>query len=229
MKALVVYHRLFPERVRAKISPLAGSVLKPLTFPWRGFVRRYLPLVGKLIDGYQISPEAVHFVRRNCGPGSNLLVFGLGNDTATWEAINKGGTTTFLEDNGYWFNRIAVSPTRSCKHLIRYSTTVGASVDFESPSDIPSLELPNELRGRRFDVVVVDGPMGSSDDSPGRAQSILLASRLVQPDGWVLIDDYSRDLEREISIMTFGRLPEHILDSTRPVAVFAGIIDSSEE
>ena len=143
--------------------------------------------------------------RRNCArssrrspsrPGCSLLVFGCGNDSVFWEKINRNGTTAFLEDDPEWLELARSRLTTGQAYPVRYGTRLS---EWQSLLDSPEkleLELPAEISSRRWDVVLVDGPAGYTDDSPGRMKSIYAASRLVAPGGCVFVHDCDRPAER---------------------------------
>lgn len=182
-------------------------------------VAHALPLARKL-RGFQISPEAMRVVRRELHPGSTLLVFGVGRDSSTWEALNRRGSTAFLEDLEEWLDlALADNPDRDA-YLIGYTTSLDTALDYTNVEEIPLPRVPDSISARRWDVVVVDGPRGFAPDQPGRASSVALAERLVKDGGLVLVDDYDRPVERHVCDVVFGRAPDAVIDPGRPVAMY---------
>jgi hypothetical protein len=59
------------------------------------------------------------------------------------------------------------------------------------------MNLPPEISGDKWDVILVDGPCGHGfrRDFPGRMSSIYMASRLVARGGYVLVHDAERKVE----------------------------------
>jgi hypothetical protein len=60
-----------------------------------------------------------------------------------------------------------------------------------------AMDLPADLRETAWDVVLVDGPAGYENGTPGRMKSIYEASRLVKPNGRIFLHDQEREVERE--------------------------------
>lgn len=56
------------------------------------------PLAGTQMSSTQVRRifDAIH--QAGGGEGINLLVFGLGHDSAYWNKVNSGGYTVFVED-----------------------------------------------------------------------------------------------------------------------------------
>lgn len=199
---------------RLRAATAAGLNLLPA-----GALERMIPVV-RFARGFEISARAVELVRDRLGGGGNLLVFSLGRDSSSWELVNRGGRTAFVEDLPEWieFSR-RQCPDREV-YPIAYVTERDASMSFRRLEEVPTPALPESVTKTAWDVVVVDGPKGYASDQPGRASSIALASRLVAPNGIVLIDDYQRPLERHIGSLVFGRPADRVLDPGRPVGVY---------
>lgn len=131
-----------------------------------------------------------------------LLVFGIGNDSAYWSLINRGGITIFLEDNEDWLDKISRRSKRVKSFLIDYDTIITDwKMLLESP---PLLEtaLPDELGKEGWDIILVDAPEGWHDQTPGRMKSIYFASKLINDHGDVFVHDCNREIE-DIYCTTF--------------------------
>jgi glucuronoxylan 4-O-methyltransferase len=155
-----------------------------------------------------------------------MLVFGAGNDSVFWAALNVGGETVILEDTAEWVRRVAaIAPTltlRSVSYTSRraeWRRMLGTYAD-------RAMALPGDVRARAWDVILVDGPRGSDDQSPGRMQSITAASALIAEGGSVLVHDCNRPVERAYCDYYLGgaelvfrswRLRHYQLTSTAPV------------
>lgn len=204
---------------RRAVPPLRTATSAALRLLPDPLVTRIIPVV-RFARGFEISAQAIEVARDRLRPGSNLLVFSLGRDSSSWELVNRGGRTAFIEDLPEWidFSR-GQSPEREVHH-VTYTTERDASMGYRSAEDVPLPALPESITQTAWDVVVVDGPKGYASGQPGRASSIAWASRLVAPAGIVLIDDYDRPLERHIGSLMFGRRADRVLDSERPVAVY---------
>lgn len=162
--------------------------------------RRYLPDI-------QMSPaqiEAVSAAILSRGPKCNLLVFGLGNDSPLWAAINKGGHTLFLENIPEWIAKTkAVSPELNIAQVSYGDVTVAASKK-DPISIIQRAQVPQLLLDRKWDVIIVDGPMGYAPGLPGRAIPICWTKKLASPATHIFIDDYDRELESTYADFLFA-------------------------
>jgi hypothetical protein len=215
---LRAYRVVVPARVRRNLTPRLRRFLATALRSFMPKLRRRLPSIARKIDDYQIHHEAVQFVRRNHTPGMSTLIFGVGRDAPTWEAVCGDGPLWFVEDNGDWIDAIRPSLRTSRICQVKYETTVIASLKFLSIEDVPPLRLPSGCP--TFDFVVVDGPSGFASTSPGRASSIRTAREVVRRGGFVLIDDINRDLESHVAHLVFGRAPDEFIGEDRPVGVY---------
>ena len=134
-------------------------------------------------------------------PGCNLLVFGLGNDTALWLSLNATGRTQFLESSPDWIHRTKQRhPTLAVALMPTFDLTVARSMSL-GPPDFARFPVPPELTRTAWDVILVDGPPGDTPTDPGRAPAIAWAAILARPHTHIFIDDYDRPLERKLSDM----------------------------
>ncbi|WP_045224044.1 hypothetical protein [Methyloterricola oryzae] len=137
---------------------------------------------------------AIVEVLRNKGP-CKLLVFGLGNDSKFWHAVNKGGETVFLENHPGWLEKVVGAAPYIQAYLVNYDTRLRDWRELMAVPDRLALELPEAVLKQQWDVVLVDGPRGWNDQMPGRMKSIFEASRLVAPDGDIFVHDCEREVE----------------------------------
>lgn len=143
--------------------------------------RKYLTHIVKIVQGIR---------------GCKLLVWGVGYDSKLWCAVNKGGTTVFLEDDSKWARKIAKEIT--CPVVkVSYSTRLEQAKSLLRDEPRLRLVLPAEIQRLRFDVILVDGPDGSKPKAPGRMVSIYMSSRLAHDDSHVFVHDYQRPVERQ--------------------------------
>lgn len=136
----------------------------------------------------------------------NLLVFGLGHDTPFWaEAARKrGGMAVFLENNEKWVN---LAPKDIHSYKISYWTNMEEPIPAPDCSLVPD-GVPTWVASTEWDVAIVDAPNGFArywplwwaKPNPGRAQSLYLATLLVQAGGYIVLDDAERDLEHALSL-----------------------------
>ena len=121
----------------------------------------------------------------------NLLVFGAGRDTELYVRANAGGRTAVLERHAAWIDQV--------RHLdcqivpVAYTTRLGDGLFENCP--LPD-GLPAWLLEEKWDVILIDAPEGNRGDTPGRQQSIFLASQLARPGATVFLHDYDRPAEQ---------------------------------
>ena len=144
-------------------------------------------------------------------PGCSLLVFGCGNDSAFWERVNSEGSTVFLEDDPGWAEQIRGRLAHAHVRLVEYNTELGHWESLLQQPDLLVLDLPEEIADQRFDVILVDAPAGhdrhfelTGTVTPGRMQSIYMASRLVAPGGYVFVHDCDRLVEQRYAAEFLG-------------------------
>jgi uncharacterized protein (TIGR01627 family) len=137
-------------------------------------------------------------------PKCSLLIFGAGNDAAFWERVNGEGVTAFVESDPTWRKRAQATLGKAQVHLVQYDTKVSQWASLLNAPDKLQLDLAEEVSGRRWDVILVDGPPGYDDTQPGRMRSIYTAARLVAPGGSVFVHDCDRPVEREYAARYLG-------------------------
>jgi hypothetical protein len=131
----------------------------------------------------------------------DLLVFGVGRDSALWLELNAGGRTVFLEDVGTWAEYARREVPEITVHDVRYGTLrVFWHVLKRFPRRLMMRDLPREVAQSAWDVILVDAPRGTRWYRPGRMKSIYTASVLADPSGGdVFVHDCHRRVEREAS------------------------------
>lgn len=131
-------------------------------------------------------------------PGCNMLVFGLGNDSALWCEINSGGRTAFLEHDPSWIDIVRDANPGIESHVVGYPNDITQWSGLVDEPERLEMELPRVVTDTEWDVVLVDGPPGYVFDTllPGRMSSIFMASRLVRKGGTVFVHDTEREVER---------------------------------
>jgi hypothetical protein len=130
--------------------------------------------------------------------GKKMLVFGLGYDSLFWLHATKG-KTYFVEDDDDFIlhDKNLLQNIIPCNY---FGTSVSKSLNFldnETRSNSHySLAPPIDLiKLAPYDVILVDGPKGYSDDKEGRLHPIKWSSKLMSHKGSVYIDDAERELE----------------------------------
>ncbi|CAL4911186.1 unnamed protein product [Urochloa decumbens] len=164
------------------------------------------PVVEALLH-YAASPETPQLTRAELSLAAhaltsrpaprNLLVFGLGRDTALWAALNHGGRTVFLEEDASWIAaaRAAHPPGLGLEaYHVAYDTVLadaGALLRLrDDPACVaqPDLAaaiaascglvprgLPDVFGEVEWDVILVDAPTGYDPTRPGRMGAIYAA------------------------------------------------------
>uniref|UniRef100_A0A0D9VCE8 Uncharacterized protein n=1 Tax=Leersia perrieri TaxID=77586 RepID=A0A0D9VCE8_9ORYZ len=161
--------------------------------------------------------RAIASVLRRRAP-CRLLVFGLGAETPLWRALNHGGRTVFLDENPFYVAHMEGVHVGLEAYDVSYATAVR---DFGellrdardavggdcrpvqnllfSDCRLAINDLPNRLYDVSWDVILVDGPSGFTEGSPGRMAAIFSAAVMAKTKGTeteVLVHDYQREVER---------------------------------
>ncbi|KAL6888686.1 hypothetical protein ACP4OV_009712 [Aristida adscensionis] len=160
--------------------------------------------------------RAIAAVLRRRAP-CNLLVFGLGGETPLWRALNHGGRTVFLDENPYYVAHLEGAHPGLEAYDVAYATAVRELPDLLdaaraartaecrpvqnllfSDCRLAINDLPNQLYDVAWDVILVDGPRGFTEGSPGRMAAIYSAAVMARTKGVeteVLVHDYEREVE----------------------------------
>ena len=148
-------------------------------------------------SGTQISARQLDQITRAIRrfPGCNFLVFGLGYDSTYWHRLNRNGLTVFLENNQEWIDRVSARVPGLNIEPVSYWTRQKDWKALSGRLDELVLDLPDELTRRPWDIVLVDGPEGWNDATPGRMQSICTAAALCRKGGIVFVHDCERAAE----------------------------------
>lgn len=152
----------------------------------------------RINKGIQLSPEQLISIINTINQPCNLLVFGVGNDSSLWIKANKSGKTVFIENNTDWLDKIKQINPELQAVLVEYKTMLSKWKELinkptELEMDLNSSEY--NIRKTKWDVILVDAPMGYKDEHPGRMQSIYEASRLVKDGGHIFVHDCNRKVE----------------------------------
>ena len=94
---------------------------------------------------------------------------------------------------------------------MEYGTTLSQWESLLHNPDLLGLDLPEQISGQHFDVILVDGPAGherhaelAGGEAPGRMKSIYMASTLVAADGFVFVHDCDRVIEQRYTTEYLG-------------------------
>lgn len=125
--------------------------------------------------------------------GCRLLIFGLGHDSPFIARANSvpGSETVFVESSAAWLSAIQplLPPSSSVLRAVLYAYNRTRVADTDAilalgPDALHARlwmgELPADVTGGAWDVVLVDAPPGYSSDLPGRLQPLYTASMLVR-------------------------------------------------
>lgn len=149
-----------------------------------GLPEEYNQRIRTLVDSnpYQLSVQEYTLIAKTLWQkGScNMLIFGVGNDSALWLGLNSEGNTIFLEDDENWLQYIRKQLSDINAYLVKYDTKRFQWKDLlkESNRNLLLMDLPGEIYDTKWDIIFVDAPAGYEDMKPGRMKSIYMASLL---------------------------------------------------
>jgi hypothetical protein len=147
----------------------------------------------------QMYAHEVFLIARALKPPMNFLVFGMGNDSPFWSKVNRRGRTVFIEDHAEWFNRIKQEHPSLEAYLVDYGTKLKEGMQLIDRPERLAMDLPQDIRRTEWNAILVDGPAGYEDGTPGRMKSIYEASRLIKPGGSIFVHDQERAVETAYS------------------------------
>ena len=183
---------------------------------WRN--NDYLLIAMRKVNKIQLSVKEIKTITTliRHKPNCNFLVFGVGNDSILWQALNPFGRNVFIEDNHYWLDKIKARVPGLEAYTVTYGTTLtNWRKDIAS---IPQLELPDDVQNFQWDIILVDAPAGNKNDDPGRLQSINAAANIANAGSFVLVHDCNRELEQQCSSTYLGEEYEAV-DRLRVYAI----------
>ena len=178
----------------ARIKRMIGPVVRPVcavcpTLLSLDLMRRCFRI--------QLAPahmQRVSSVVRKVRP-CRLLIFGVGRDSSFWYALNRGGTTVFLEDDEGWLQEVHRLYPRLDIRKVTYGMKLKEWKEVIESRERLVMSLPGDLSEGSWDAILVDAPRGHNENTPGRMQSIFMASELVGPHGHVFVHDCQRMVE----------------------------------
>jgi glucuronoxylan 4-O-methyltransferase len=129
----------------------------------------------------------------------NLLIFGFGHDSPFYQAINAGGRTVFLEDHEGWFRDVTTKYPHLEAYRVHYKTRVSEWQKYLDQPGAYATDLPEAVTNLKWDLIFVDAPAGFAENTPGRMESIRLASVLIKRPGDVFVHDCQREVENKFS------------------------------
>ncbi|XP_022770426.1 glucuronoxylan 4-O-methyltransferase 1-like [Durio zibethinus] len=149
----------------------------------------------------------------------NLLIFGLQSQYLNLSSINAGGITLFLEDDPYKISETKADSNGTRIYKVKYQVPAKKAYKLlkharGNPACAPSTSLlqqstcklalrnlPQEVYQLKWDVVVVDGPIGDAPEAPGRMSTIYTAGILARAGKTtdVVVHDVHRTIEKWFS------------------------------
>jgi len=123
-----------------------------------------------------------------------ILVFGLGYDSDLWYNLTNNNTF-FIENNQSYIDLNKHIPE---SNIIKYNYKITVEKSFNMPiEEIESYTIPDELlQLAPFDLIIIDGPAGYSDNRPGRLLPIYWSKQYLSKNGTIIyVDDSKRNLE----------------------------------
>lgn len=151
------------------------------------------------INDIQLTPVQLKIISDTLKGGCNFLVFGVGNDSSFWLKANKNGKTIFIEDDKNWLEEVKQKCPGINIYFVDYQTKLSDNWKLLDSPEKLSLELSDEIKNTKWDVILVDAPRGYQDDQPGRMKSIYEASVLIKNGGYVFVHDCDRSTEKTYS------------------------------
>lgn len=205
---------------RQSLSQILGESAGDVTFPnhlrWEGdqdlahLIPYYYPTIDDLVavNPNQMTVEEYRHIgdRISENAPGNLLVFGVGKDSALWMEINRNGKTVFLEDSQEWLVQVQNYCPKIEAYLVEYNTQRKDWAELLMRCDRGEnclfLDLPQWIYETSWDWILVDAPAGYTPDKPGRMKSIYTASKLAVQSGNT--DVFVHDCDRTVEIAYTG-------------------------
>jgi Polysaccharide biosynthesis len=156
-------------------------------------------IIGRKRCGVQLHVNEIFFIAKTIRRPVNFLVFGMGNDSVFWFHLNRKGRTVFIEDNEEWYKTIKQKNPILEAYLVDYGTKLEEGMQLINNPARLAIDFPHDIRKTEWDIILVDGPAGYKDGTPGRMKSIYEASRLIKQGGSIFVHDQERKIETEYS------------------------------
>ncbi|CAL0325287.1 unnamed protein product [Lupinus luteus] len=148
----------------------------------------------------------------------NLLIFGFQPQYLTLSSMNVGGSTIILEDDYDKINKGSINsnttqiykleyknmPAKSAYKMLKHARhnppcAQNSTVLLQkSKCKLALKNLPEEVYRKKWDVIVIDGPIGDSAESSGRMATIYSASVLARSVGNKTCDVVVHDVDRMV-------------------------------
>ncbi|XP_039015058.1 glucuronoxylan 4-O-methyltransferase 1-like [Hibiscus syriacus] len=144
----------------------------------------------------------------------NFLVFGLGHDSLMWSSLNYGGRTVFLEEDEAWIEQIRRRFPMLESYHVTYDSKVNQADNLmdvgkgpkctaiadpkHSMCQLASKGLPSKVYEMKWDLIMVDAPIGYYEDAPGRMTAIYIAGMMARNKGKGVTDVFVHDVNRVV-------------------------------
>ena len=139
---------------------------------------------------------------------SDLLIFGVGNDSSLWIDLNDG-ETAFIEDSYEWITTVKKKTPDINVFHIDYPRRIEEWEYLLEHTEELKIPIPQLISCKKWDIIFVDAPLGNykknNKNVPGRMYSIYMASKLIADDGIILVHDCSRKIENAYSNKFIGK------------------------
>src|SRR5439155_15498718 len=184
--------KLLPLRLYIRLRNLAAAFLTPILFSKRtGHFRSSLQARSVDRNGNPIpwyTYPAVDFVAGKDFTGKRILEFGAGHSTLWW--MNRAAEVVGIEGSEAWVQILQSQITKQQSHDLQSRDRKGA---VPAPVTLHLMRSANDdlrplLKGRQFDIIVVDGPDGTGCNRAQAAQYIIDLN-LLAPGGAIIFDD----------------------------------------
>ena len=158
-----------------------------------------MSLFEKFYDSnIQLDVNVIHDILNECSKDEQkkkILVFGMGFDSKLW---SEAGDAYFVENDKHYMQ---LNHFIKEDHSIYYSyPNINVKKSYaliESNADLNQFEIPQKLIDNApYDIILVDGPQGYTENVPGRLLSIFWSVQVLsKPNTILYIDDCKRKLE----------------------------------
>lgn len=149
-------------------------------------------------------------------PKARVLEFGSGLSTILFDRL--GIKATSVEDSSTWASRL--------RGMLRHVTLIHSPLETTASGPWYSWR-PG--RDEKYDVILIDGPIGEGASSPGRMAAKHFVADCMAHACTVIIDDCHREREQELSSLMaamYGFTVEHVADGGRRFDVLTRTTDS---
>lgn len=146
-------------------------------------------------NSIQIHKNVINDIIDQCfNKNLKILVFGLGYDSDLWYNLTNKNTFFIENDQKY----IDLNKKIPKENIIKYNYKTTVQDSFNMPiQNIESYIVPDELlQLAPFDIIIIDGPPGYTDNLPGRLLPIYWSKYYLSKTGTIIyVDDSKRKLE----------------------------------